>query len=332
LKELKFNHFHSIDLLRGFAALLVCIFHFTNFKYNNELIFSSDSLVTMIGSYGKNGVYIFFVISGFVIPYSLYKYQFKIQNFFHFISKRFVRIEIPYFASIILVLFVAFVFSFYNDSIFIFELDRLIYHILYFIPFTEFEWYNEIYWTLAIEFQFYIFVGLFFVFIIHSSQFVKIISLSFFLLSGIVVTNNHFVFYYTPIFLIGIITFLIIIEKIEKYLFYLLLLISSLIITYLHSIEIMIFSIATVFLILTVKNEIKWGNWLGKISYSLYLTHGLVGGNFLYLTVRHTESPVHLMILVILALFFSIIFAFLFNKFIEEPSRKWSQIIFFKKY
>ncbi len=202
MKELKFNHFHSIDLLRGIAALLVCIFNFSNFEFNNELIFSSDSLITLIGSFGKNGVYIFFVISGFVIPYSLYKYQFKIQNFFHFIAKRFVRIEIPYFVSIILVLFVSFVFSFYNNSIFIFEFNRLIYHILYIIPFTEFEWYNEIYWTLAIEFQFYILLGLFFTFIIHTSHFIKTISLSFFLLIGIASSSSHFVFYYTPIFLL----------------------------------------------------------------------------------------------------------------------------------
>ncbi len=325
MTKYKLNHLHSIDLLRGIASLLVCIFHFTNFEYNNELIFRANSAVTNLGELGSNGVYIFFVISGCVIPYALYKSQFKFNHFLSYIWRRFIRIEIPYIVSIALILAVLFIFSIYNNTYFNFEIYRLIYHIIYFIPFSDYEWYNAIYWTLAIEFQFYILIGILFSLLMHHSMMIKMAMLVIFIVLGIIFTNSHLIFYYTPIFLLGMLTFLKVVEKIENYLFYTFLVVGVLIIAYFHSISISIFSIGTLVAILTLKREMKLGKWLGKISYSLYLTHGLIGGNFLYFTVRYVHSEINLLLLVVLAIVFSIIFAVIFNKYVEEPSRKLSK-------
>ncbi len=47
----------TVDALRAIAALWVCLFHFTS--------------ATGVGRYGYLGVTIFFVISGFIVPWSM---------------------------------------------------------------------------------------------------------------------------------------------------------------------------------------------------------------------------------------------------------------------
>jgi peptidoglycan/LPS O-acetylase OafA/YrhL len=60
------NHVMVIDALRGIAALMVVIVH-----GSAEL---DKSWLTVVAGYGQYGVVIFFVISGFIIPYSLDQY------------------------------------------------------------------------------------------------------------------------------------------------------------------------------------------------------------------------------------------------------------------
>jgi peptidoglycan/LPS O-acetylase OafA/YrhL len=56
----------SVEYLRGLAALAVMWFHFT--QGGN---FVPDGWIKSSGTYAYLGVEVFFVISGFVIPYSL---------------------------------------------------------------------------------------------------------------------------------------------------------------------------------------------------------------------------------------------------------------------
>jgi peptidoglycan/LPS O-acetylase OafA/YrhL len=65
-----------INSLRGLAALGVCVFHlvcFTPYPINNIALYD-------FFFYGKKGVEVFFIISGIVIPLSLYKYQYKLSQ------------------------------------------------------------------------------------------------------------------------------------------------------------------------------------------------------------------------------------------------------------
>src|ERR1700712_4724969 len=83
----------SIEFLRGIASAMVCFFHLS---CGNPEFLSDNNLLKRIGSIGWSGVEIFFVISGFVIPYAMYKKQYNINNFFSFLRKRIIRIEPPY--------------------------------------------------------------------------------------------------------------------------------------------------------------------------------------------------------------------------------------------
>ncbi|MHB8208815.1 acyltransferase family protein [Mucilaginibacter sp.] len=47
---------------------------------------------------------IFFVISGFVIPYSLFKANYELKHYFKFLYKRVLRLHPPYLAALLIIL------------------------------------------------------------------------------------------------------------------------------------------------------------------------------------------------------------------------------------
>ena len=71
--ELDRDRITNLDLLRGLAALAVCIFHF---DHDGALGVPSVSRVL---SYGYLGVQMFFVISGFIIPYSMLRSGYRLS-------------------------------------------------------------------------------------------------------------------------------------------------------------------------------------------------------------------------------------------------------------
>ena len=96
----------TVHSLRGLAALAVAFFHFSNGNPN----FYVPPVLRAIGANGWLGVEVFFVISGFILPYSLWRagYQLSPSNFGRFVWKRVVRLDPPYFGTIALVLLLAY--------------------------------------------------------------------------------------------------------------------------------------------------------------------------------------------------------------------------------
>jgi peptidoglycan/LPS O-acetylase OafA/YrhL len=153
------DFFESIHLLRGIAAFLVVIDH--NFGwYSLPLL---DPLVRLVDGYGQVGVTAFFVISGFVLPLALEK-GYRLRDFGTFLWKRIVRIEPTYLVSMLVAfgILTAKVMLAPNAAPSKFSWLQFGAHFFYLIPFTVYPWYNEVYWTLAIEFQFYLLIGIMF--------------------------------------------------------------------------------------------------------------------------------------------------------------------------
>jgi len=94
------NNIVVLDSLRAFAALSVCLFHFvcTTTGY-----ITTDWILNLF-DIGKYGVQLFFVISGFVIPWSMYAAGFQLKNLFSFLFKRLARLEPPYVFSVLIAL------------------------------------------------------------------------------------------------------------------------------------------------------------------------------------------------------------------------------------
>ena len=74
-----------LESLRAFAATSVCLYHFvctTTDYVHNESVLNLFSL-------GEYGVHLFFVISGFIIPWSMYRAGYEIKHFFTFFYRFF---------------------------------------------------------------------------------------------------------------------------------------------------------------------------------------------------------------------------------------------------
>jgi peptidoglycan/LPS O-acetylase OafA/YrhL len=143
-----------IELLRVTASLAVTWFHFTN----GNAAFLPPGILKLSGVYGWLGVEIFFVISGFIIPYSMWRGHFRLQSdWLTFFKKRVVRIYPAYLLTIALIVFLWHLSSLtpgFGGEIPKFLAGDLISHLFFLNGLLGKEWLNPVFWTLAIEFQY----------------------------------------------------------------------------------------------------------------------------------------------------------------------------------
>ena len=303
-------------MLRGLASLGVCIMHLTatvQSKFINE-----------IGYYGGYGVPIFFVISGFIIPYSLFYSSYRLYNFPNFILKRIIRLDPPYLLSIAGIFLLSFItqFSSFHSSDIIDLFNRnTLYHLFYLVGILHGKWLNPVFWTLAIEFQFYIFIGIIFPLLVNGKRIIQLLVFLFFCLIPFFLNNNEFVPEYLLMFLPGILLFFFITKKINWQLFALLGIITLLLSYFKTGIPGIACPIIATCFILFVKKPIKPLIFLGTISYSLYLIHTPFGTdgmiNFLQNYIVSESGRIWL---VVLSLPMIIFIAWIFYRLIEKPS------------
>ena len=325
----KFN-IPIINDIRGVAALSVSLFHFICSNLFNDYSF------TYIFDFGRKGVQIFFIVSSIVIPLSMIKSNYKIEDFFNFLKIRLTRIEPPYIVALILGIIYLNIRDYFpgeNNINLSPSIKDIILHLGYLIPFFEnSHWISKVFWTLAIEFQFYIILALIFPFffknkIITLLIILSVISISFFF------TNPYFFPYWAPYFGLGIIYALYKSTTINKFNFTLLIALFS-IITFLNQGFLdLIIGLSTIFIIHFFKNYSNFiTSFLGKISYSLYLTHTILGLAIINFCARN-ELSLFLKILVLISvILISIITSYIFWRIIESPSHKFSQKIKTKIY
>jgi peptidoglycan/LPS O-acetylase OafA/YrhL len=152
------KRYEGLDLLRGLASLSVCVYHLTCFPFSTPDGVFYGALKSAV-SYGWLGVEVFFVVSGFVIPLSLYRGGYRLSNYPRFILKTVVRLDPPYFAAVCVTLAVAYWVSAHTGSTW----GRVLLHLGYLNAFAGRPWLNPVFWTLAIEFQYYLLIGLLYV-------------------------------------------------------------------------------------------------------------------------------------------------------------------------
>src|SRR2546430_2652712 len=89
--------FAELDLLRGVAALWVVLFHYTT-QYSRLYVPDRRDLLGFEFPDGTLGVYLFFMISGFVIFMTLHRSERPLD----FVVSRFARLYPAYWAGIVL--------------------------------------------------------------------------------------------------------------------------------------------------------------------------------------------------------------------------------------
>lgn len=321
------EHIKILDFLRGIAALGVVLYHFATALPTLRLDVMSEIL-----SYGKYGVQVFFVISGFIIPLSMFRSKYRINNFFRYLLKRWVRIDPPSYFSILMTV------ALYYAAVLI--LGRPIQgmswpglgftavfgNLTYTVPYLDTSWYNNVFWTLAIEFQFYIIIGLLFPLLIAKQKYSVPILVSFLALGYI---PAFWFFSFGSYFVLGIILFLHREKLLTKTWFWGLAGMSSIACLSQADIAGFIFGAMTFFVILSgTELNFKLTNYLGKISYSLYITH-LVVGFVLEIVMKRIvnvhEHPEGKVLLLVLYTFLAVIFARLFYELIEKRFIQYSK-------
>lgn len=314
----------SVESLRGLAALAVTWFHLTN---------GHSSWIKETGSLGWLGVEVFFVISGFVIPMSVGRgfKQYRVSQFPRFLARRLVRLEPPYLLSIFLVLALwelsARAPGFAGGAP-TWTIDQVMLHFLYLIPLTDEVWLQSVYWTLAYEFAFYIFVGLFFS-VISSKMVVFVLLVS--LIWGLAIGPLPVLFI---LFVIGMAVYRSY-EHGDHFLITFGVIAASGILMWLQGSKLEAFTgVGTSLLILATTN-LRWDSklgtsflWLGTVSYSLYLLHMPIGGRVVNLGRRFfPNDATGELAISLVALGISLIAAWIFYRFVEVPAIKASRKI-----
>jgi peptidoglycan/LPS O-acetylase OafA/YrhL len=311
-----------LDSLRAFAALSVCLYHFVFTTQD----FVSNQFILSVFFYGFAGVITFFVISGFIIPYAMHNSGFEFKNIITFLLKRLLRLEPPYLFSIIIAISILFIRKYYfglpnaHQNL---TPQQVLLHLGYLIPFFKsYNWLNEVYWTLAIEFQYYIFIALIFTLLVYKKLLIRIVCyLSILLVSF--VSSDYFLPYWLPIFLLGILTFLFLAKYIERNEFNISFSLLVIFCLYRYPASYVIFAIIPVLSIIYFQNiNIPVLHLIGKFSYSLYLTHSLVGSTFINILSHYSHNAISKVLIVVVGLLISLLGAYLVYIFIEKPSKK----------
>ena len=321
----------TIHCLRGVASFAVCWFHLTN----GNTGFLASGPLKLSGAYGWLGVEIFFVISGFILPWAMFSagYKLNLKNYTMFLLKRVLRLDPPYLAAVIVSIVLAYV-SFwlpgYRGNPPDIGLPRVLAHMAYLNAFFKYEWLNPVFWSLAIEFQYYLLIGLALPLITSRAAVVRLLGGVTLASLSILPAGEAFLSHYIFLFLMGILVFQYRIKRMptpEALLFLGIAAVGAWAnLGVLISAAGLGTSLAIMFL--------QWRNsilgWLGNISYSLYLVHVPLGGRIINLAARFERNESMKLISVAVALAASLVAAYGMFRFVESPSQKWAKSIRFR--
>ncbi|MBE9213309.1 acyltransferase [Plectonema cf. radiosum LEGE 06105] len=345
-------HFQFIEGLRGFGALWVVLRHSDPdgriSQFTNTL---PQWLVDIVFRWGRLGVAIFFVLSGFVIAYSLQNIKIDFAYFKNFVLRRFVRLSPAYYLSILMTLAIAFIASYFKGERFApmgqpLSLPRFVAHLFYLQDILKLQHIDDVYWTLCLEVQFSLVFcillsltqsldsywknnwGKFTVFI-PSAIFAALFPMGVFKDYGR--PTIFLPLWYS--FILGVFAYWTWRNYLKLWFFYFYagLLIS---VAIFYSSGFTITSSITAILLLEVgrANRMQdflnwqWLQFLGKISYSLYLTHISIIGAIYYVGYKLFDRYVWSEFLcLIVGIVTCISIATLMWYFVEKPSINWSK-------
>lgn len=315
-----------VDALRGLASLAVCIGHL---MICNHALFPSGKL-HFLGDLGHYGVEVFFVISGFVIPFSLWRSKYRPGDFLRFVAKRILRIDPPYICGILLVLLLWWLSALvpgYSGEPFQIRVVPLLLHLAYMNAFTGGDWLLTVYWTLAIEFQYYLLLAAIFPLLAHRFPSWRVVALLAMSAMAFLVPRGNLVFHYWFLFLFGIAAFYYRTGQVSRRNLWPLLAFATigagLTLGWAPAGVGLCAALAVSFGVL--RHPLL--SFLGVISYSLYLTHLPIGGRVVNLGARWVHSDIQKLLLIVLGVTVSIASSWVFYRLIERPAHRWSRSI-----
>ena len=281
----------TIQGLRGIAASMVVVAHVTAGK--NFV----DAFPTLgaIASYGILGVPIFFVISGFVIPHMMAAMEYRMaRDAWPFLLRRIVRLEPPYVVMVVFAFAIAYAAARtpgYRGAPFSPSLKYFLLQFLYVGPWFDVPWINDVAWTLAIEFQYYMLMLFAAPLLLAPSYRRQALFFTAVIASSLLIRDPRAIFLYLPCFAVGFTVFLRRSKRIGSpafmALFVLFVGLTAFNIGTPYAIAV---SLATGAMLVPLRRPLPVLSGLGAISYSLYLIHLPVAGRVGNLLMRMSWS------------------------------------------
>ena len=333
--------------MRGLAALAVVLFHLS-IKMKEELQAILPDFITLVMSYGYLGVPVFFVISGIVISLSVNDKRVTLSFAGNFALRRSIRLDITYWASICFILvFMALNNHFLGGDKPYPSPGNVLLHMFYLQDlFSVDPVISVVYWTLCLEVQLYIF---FLLSVWLSQTLSKKLNLDYYkvFLSGVVLLGIYSLSLdqqmtslslpglflpYWHYFLIGVLISNIVRGK--KASVPILLVWMAIEIGFLMAGDIKSYSVAGIVFGMFVFFLLRWNNldtflsdrifqYLGSISYTLYLVHPDIGWKAISVGKQFFGSgmsSIATLFVFLSALLLSILVAHLFHIAFEKPS------------
>jgi peptidoglycan/LPS O-acetylase OafA/YrhL len=304
-----------IDHLRGFAAVIVCVCH-----YRDAL---PEPIQNAAKMFGELGVQIFFVISGFIIPFSMHRGGYRLADIGRFWQKRLLRLQPTLWASLLVAFALAHAAGFAHGSAAHFKAWTLLKSAFYLsIPAA-----NPVLWTLIVEVKYYLLIGLTFPLFFSARSLLRRTAffaavLGVFFGAASLPDLSHL-----PYFLMGFACCQVATRRSGSFEFVLLLSVAAAVALAGSTPLQLAAGLLTCIAILHLPpTPTKLGDFFGAISYSLYLVHFPVGVKFLNLMLPRFAATWHPLIGAV-AFGLSTGLAYAIYRLVEKPSSEWSQRI-----
>lgn len=144
-----------LDGLRGIAAFFV-VAHHMSMAAVEELNRSADHFVHSLIAYGAMGVDIFFILSGFVITMTLDRQHVTGRYAACYMVRRSLRLDPPYLCTLALVIAITYASIAIGAQLPTPTLPQLLAHVFYLQNILGYKDLNPVNWTLCLEIQFYL--------------------------------------------------------------------------------------------------------------------------------------------------------------------------------
>lgn len=342
------SQYKTLNHWRGIAALWVVAFH--SFAAYDNPLYPFHPIVQFIQGFsaeGYLGVNLFFVISGYCIAASIYKLSSRNGSSWGFITSRMWRIYPTYWAAFLLAIIINLVSCAFNGTSIGSNLppswQSWLGHIFLLQPYLNVDFYVGVYWTLVVEVAFYVTVAILLIIRNHAGDKLALsIGLILAFISAFFSLETKFKFIpYWCEFLCGFLVFTALVSKHQnrrkyhKISIFLIVIFALLGIWINYNLKPTTLWFSAVFAMalyllhsfdhkISSIPQLNWLNYLGIMSYSLYLVHVPFQAKILNLGFRiiPRDSPI-ILVLQIFCCVIIISASLIFYRLVEKPINNW---------
>lgn len=337
------QRFGFLDGVRGLAALAVVLYHlYYATELKQALVRVMPEIVHDFLSRCSLGVEAFFLLSGFVIALSVGSSRVDWKYAGNFALRRQIRLDPPYWVTIALQVVLIYAARFAGRG----QLAQpptaggIGAHLLYIQQFLGFDHIVPIFWTLCYEVQFYAI----FILAMAAAQWAGVSRPRLAQASLIAFAGSLWLFVTRPespwcfpmwfMFQLGVLLFWTYRDASLKPTVYVAM--AMVLAAAIRAVALgaerqawqlgFVTALSVVFHVASLKDGLstwlswRWVQYLGRISYSLYLIHIVIGTRFITLFGKANTPPSKALLLLVIGIGASIVAADLLNRFVERPS------------